>query len=123
MKNVLCCLTFLIFPGLFGDSAVAGMHRSNDLAVTVLETSHSAKVGVSALNTSKRPLRIWKDSNSWGAARWRVLVLRNGQLQTFFQNPDRDFTVNMPRFVEIAGESHLEQSLDLNDGNWRGSET
>jgi hypothetical protein len=66
--------------------------------------------------------RISKDSNSWGAARWRVLVLRNGQLQTFFQNPDRDFTVNMPTFVEIAGGSHLEQSLDLNDGTWRSSE-
>jgi hypothetical protein len=122
MKNVLCCLTFLIFPGLLGDSAVAEMHGWNDLAVRVLEASHSAKVRVSVLNTSKEPLRIWKDSNSWGAARWRILVLRNGQLQTFFQNPDRDFTVNLPTFVEIAGGSHLEQSLDLNDGNWRGSE-
>jgi hypothetical protein len=109
MKNVLCCLTFLIFPGLLGDSAVAEMHGWNDLAVRVLEASHSAKVRVSVLN-------------SWGAARWRILVLRNGQLQTFFQNPDRDFTVNLPTFVEIAGGSHLEQSLDLNDGNWRGSE-
>ena len=122
MKNVLCCFTLLIFAGLFGGSAVAKIHGSNDLTVRVLEVTHSAKVTVSVLNTSKKPLRIWKDSNSWGAARWRVLVLRNGQLQTFFQNPDRDFTVNLPTFVEIAGGSHLEQSLDLNDGNWRGSE-
>jgi len=71
-------------------------------------------------NSSTEPLKLWKDSNSWGAACWRVLLIRKGQVETFFQNPDQIFTVNMPAFNEIAGGGHVEQKLDLNGGNWCG---
>ncbi|HEU0046289.1 MAG TPA: hypothetical protein VFQ43_01635, partial [Nitrososphaera sp.] len=62
----------------------------------------------------------WKDSNSWGAACWRVFLIRNGTLEVFFQNPDQEFTKNGPGFNEIPGGGHLDQKLDLNGGNWCG---
>jgi hypothetical protein len=122
MKTAFSCLTIVLLLGLFGDSTVANMGARKNPSVIVLVAGPRAKIRVLLANSSKEPLKVWKDSNSWGAARWRALVLRNGKLRTFFQNPDQDFTVNLPTFVEIAPGSHLEQSLDLNDGSWRGSE-
>ena len=122
MKTVFSCLTIVVFLVLFGDSTVADIGVRNNLSVTVLEAGHSAKIRAALTNASKERIRVWKASNSWGAARWRVLTLRNGKLRTFFQNPDRDFTVNLPTFVEVPAGSRLEQNLDLNDGEWRSSD-
>ena len=46
--------------------------------------------------------------------------VRKGELDTFFQNPNQDFTRNIPSFREIAGGERIEQKLDLNGGNWCG---
>jgi hypothetical protein len=102
---------------------MAQTHSRNDLVLQVHNVSYSGTIKVDVMNASQGRLRIWKDSNSWGAARWRVLVIRSGQLLTFYQNPDQDFTVNLPTFNEIAAGSHFEQDLNLNDGNWRDSES
>ena len=51
---------------------------------------------------------------------WRVLLLRSGQLETFFQSPSQIFTLNQPTFNEIPPGGRLEQRLDLNGGNWCG---
>jgi hypothetical protein len=122
MRTVLSCLKIVVFLVLFGDLTVAHMGVQNNLSVAVLEAEHPAKIRAVLANPSNKPTRIWKDSNSWGAARWRVLILRNGKLRTLFQDPDQDFTVNLPTFVEIPAGSHLEQNLDLNDGSWRSSD-
>ena len=90
------------------------------LNITKLEVSLAAQVTLQLENSSKATLRIWKDSNSWGAACWRVLLIRNGRLEVFFQNPDQEFTRNGPAFDEIPGGGHLDQKLDLNGGNWCG---
>lgn len=85
------------------------------------EVSHVERNGIVSVRISdstERPIRIWKESNSWGAAHWRVLILRNGHLQTFFQNPDQFFTVNVPAFVEIQPKGHFDIKLNLNGGNW-----
>ncbi|HEU0046292.1 MAG TPA: hypothetical protein VFQ43_01650, partial [Nitrososphaera sp.] len=71
------------------------------LYITKLEVSLAAQVTLQLENSSKATLRIWKDSNSWGAACWRVLLIRNGRLEVFFQNPDQEFTRNGPAFDEI----------------------
>jgi hypothetical protein len=92
----------------------------NALNLTKLEVSRAAQITLQVENSSKAPVRIWRDSNSWGAACWRVLLIRNGRLEVFFQNPDQVFTRNGPAFNEISGGDHLEQKLDLNGGNWCG---
>ena len=88
-----------------------------------LEISNVAPFGIVQVkfrNLSADPVRIWDEANSWGAARWRVLRIRGGRLESFFANPDRVFTRNIPSFTEIAGGGELGRRLDLNAGNWCG---
>jgi hypothetical protein len=91
---------------------------TNGLRIKIVSVDRSGRIAIELNNESSSPTRIWKDSNSWGAARWRVLVLSKGQLEGFFQNPNRAFTRNGPGFAEIAGRAHVEQKIDLNDGDW-----
>lgn len=88
------------------------------LEIKIAKVLPSGSIIVTVNNPSKLPIKIWKDSNSWGAAHWRILVLRNGQLEVLFQNPNQRFTMNVPRFDEVAGKAHIEQKFDLNGGNW-----
>jgi len=92
----------------------------NSVKIGKVEASRAGVISVEILNSSKKPIKLWEDSNSWGAACWRVLLVRKGQLETFFQNPDQMFTVNRPTFNEIAAGGRFEQKLDLNGGNWCG---
>src|SRR5207249_5921295 len=92
----------------------------NGLKLNKVEVSRAGEITIQLENSSTKPLRVWKDSNSWGAACWRLLLIRNGRLDTFFQSPDQDFTKNAPTFNEIAAGARLEQKLDLNGGDWCG---
>src|SRR5712692_4688089 len=92
----------------------------NSVKIEKAEAARTGDITVQILNLSKKPIRLWKDSNSWGAGCWRVLLLRSGQLETFFQSPSQIFTLNRPTFDEIAAGGRLEQKLDLNGGNWCG---
>jgi hypothetical protein len=82
--------------------------------------SYTGEVTVFLRNASGNAIRIWKESNSWGAAHWRVLLIRNGELRTFFENPDQDFTRNWPAFDEMAAGAHSDKKLAINSGSWRG---
>jgi hypothetical protein len=130
MRIFLCSLLFLLISISCGRSNPATITATEDVAsrtqttgslqLSIAQASPAGKIMVRATNISQKPLRIWKDTNSWGAARWRVLVIRREQLQTFFQNPDHDFTRNFPSYTELAPGAFFEQTLDLNDGDWRG---
>jgi hypothetical protein len=92
----------------------------HDLKLEVAEVTPSGSITVRISNASEKPIRLWEDSNSWGAAHWRVLLLRDGRLDAFFQEVDYSFTKNAPDVVVIAGGTHIEKKLDLNGGEWRG---
>jgi YD repeat-containing protein len=92
----------------------------NDLEIKIAEVSHSGGITVKVSNGSKNSVKVWQESNSWGAARWRILRIRKGELETFFQNPNQRFTRNIPTSNEIALRAQIEQKLDLNGGNWCG---
>jgi len=92
----------------------------NSVKIEKAEAARTGDITVQILNLSKKPIKLWKDSNSWGAGCWRVLLLRSRQLETFFQSPSQIFTVNRPTFNEIPPGGRLEQRLDLNGGNWCG---
>lgn len=103
-----------------GDKQLRAEKLVNALRINKVDLSLPAQVTIELENPSKGALRVWENSNSWGAASWRVLLLRKGQTEIFFQNPDQMFTVNTPRFNEIAAGGHIVQKLDLNGGNWCG---
>jgi hypothetical protein len=121
MKICLCSL--LVFASLSYDTSAVGEREASvdRVSLKVTKVSNSGIISIQLTNSSKELIKLWKDSNSWGAARWRVLLIRKGQLETFYQNPDQEFTVNMPSFHEIAGGANIEQKLDLNGGNWCGA--
>ena len=117
-------VNFLLYFLLMTHVARAGGRRPeirempNAVKIKIVSVDHSGRIAIELNNESNSPLRIWDDSNSWGAARWRVLVLGKGQLTGFFQNPNRAFTRNGPGFVEIAIAAHVNKSMDLDDGDW-----
>ncbi len=116
MKIVCCNVLFLIVGILsFGQEVPKSMRIDPTIKITkVLQTGNiSLEIG----NPSKEPLDLWEDSNSWGAARWRVLRIRRGQVEVFFQNPYRIFTVNVTTTIEIAPGAHVETTLDVNGGS------
>lgn len=102
------------------DNSMKVSNSIKALRIGKVEVSRTGNIAVELANSSTKPLKVWKDSNSWGAACWRVLLIRKGHLETFFQNPDQGFTVNWPEFIEIAAGGHIVQKLDLNGGNWCG---
>lgn len=93
---------------------------AGELRVTVLEVSLKGVVRVRMTNESNHPVRIWRASNSWGASRWRVIRIRDGNSMTFYENPYKIFTRNVPSYDEIAGKGHSDFSLELNEGDWCG---
>ena len=119
--KILICSLLIVWSGLMaGTLNRNSVGSASDLHIKVIEVAHSGKVSLNILNISDKPIRIWKESNSWGAAHWRVLAVSRGQLTTFFQNPDQGFTKNNPAYDEIPVGGHLEKTLDLNGINWRG---
>jgi hypothetical protein len=90
------------------------------LTLAIKEVKPSGVVTVELNNPLQKPVRIWNEANSWGAAHWRVLLIRDGRLKTFFENPDRMFTRNGPGFNEIAVGGHFERKLDIVGEGWRG---
>jgi hypothetical protein len=96
--------------------------RVESLQFEVSQLERNGTVSIQMSNLTERLIRIWKESNSWGAAHWRVLIVRNGHLHTFFQNPDQFFTKNVPAFIEIPPKGHLGDKLNLNGGNWCSKE-
>ncbi|SRR6266404_3347732 len=103
-----------------GDKQLPAEKFVNALRIDRVDVSRPARVTMELENSSKEALRVWEDSNSWGGACWRLLRIRDGRLETFFQNPDQGLTMNWPTFVEIAAGGHIERKLDLNGGNWCG---
>src|SRR5262249_34848296 len=118
MKTQLYTALLLMSLSLLCCSASPQSQPTNGLALRILNISNEGEITIDIRNTSTEPLRIWKDSNSWGAGRWRILIVRGERLQTFFQNPAQSFTVNMPTFHEVPPGSHLEQKLNPNERNW-----
>jgi hypothetical protein len=101
-------------------TATAGEQSSYGLALKIKDIHEPGILVVDIENSSSKPIRIWQEANSWGAARWRVLTFANNRMDTFFQNPNQGFTINMPLSDELAVGAHLTRKLDINGGNWCG---
>lgn len=110
----------LVLSSLLLGSVMAQDKAMNRLEIKIVEVSPSGGIRVTVSNGSNGAIKLWEESNSWGAARWRVLRIRKGQLEVFFQNPNQRFTRNIPASKEIAAGAQTELKLDLNGGNWCG---
>lgn len=88
--------------------------------LTILKVSMAATLDLRLANTSSHAIRLFEEANSWGAMNWRVLRIRNGQVDTFYQSPYQLFTKNNPKSYELASGAHRDSALDINGGNWCG---
>lgn len=115
--------TMIVLEVLLFSSQVGAQEKPMEqLAIRVIDVSPPGGFVVQVANVSRGPIKIWKESNIWGAARWRVLLIRDGKMQTFSQDPDQVFTRNIPSFDELGVGAQIEKRMDLNAQNWRGSE-
>jgi hypothetical protein len=117
MKTILCMLLVLTNVS-FGQASYEKL--LNSLKIEIKEVSPLGSISVDVTNASSEPTKIWTETGSYGAARWRVLRIRRGQLETFFQHPNQQFTRNEVFPVEIAAGGHIHEKHDLNGGNWCG---
>jgi hypothetical protein len=118
MKTIVCGLLLLISATV--TTTAQKESTMGGLVLAIREVNPSGVVKVEIDNSSKKPIRVWDEANMWGASHWRVLLIRNGRLETFFENPDQQFTMNYPRFDEIAAGAKIDRELSLNNGNWCG---
>ena len=115
MKIVAC---FLL---LFSQAVVASALGDKPVPNLQVMSIHSKGiVNVRIGNPSRDPLRLWKNSNSWGASHWRILLIRKKQLITLSQKA-QNFSLNAPEYLELAPQASYKQSLDVNDGTWTSS--
>ena len=69
------------------------------LMLTV-EATTTGTATVELTNNSNKPIRVLRDSNTWGAAKWRLLRVKDGRTEAFAQTlKDRYFTRNIPAFA------------------------
>jgi hypothetical protein len=120
MKRLLTILVLLISSGLLIISSSVEDTLTNILRLEILEMSHSGTISLKMNNLSLDTIKTFKESNSWGASRWRILVLRKNQLKSYIQNPNQIFTRNIPSFFKISPKASAIVKLDLNDGKWCG---
>jgi hypothetical protein len=85
----------------------------------VLKLKPPHAVAIQLKNSTAVPLRLFDESNSWGAARWRILRIRQGAASLAYQVPIYAFTRNLPGFQELPGQGTSEKELDLSDKTWR----
>ena len=92
------------------------------LTIEVTRVASGGEIELALRNESSKALRIWREENSWGAARWRVLRVRRGELMVFFQSTTKVFTVNVPSSRELEVGNRLSIALDINESGWQGTD-
>jgi len=90
--------------------------QSVELQLVIQNFHRDGKLSVRIEGAAGESLRFWKESNSWGAASWRVIVVRQGELKFFYQNPEQVFTRNFPSYTEHSGAATFD--LDVNQSTW-----
>ncbi len=119
LNNVIA-ITLLLLTNMLDVSPSIQAKSTNGLVLRIASISATGQISVEMHNVSPKMIKLWKESNSWGSAHWRVLIVRNSRVHLFFQNPDIIFTRNGPAYLEVAAGGRVMQMLELNDGKWLG---
>lgn len=98
---------------------VCSLGKEVNLEMHILETDESSSIKLKFDNKSEKDVNIWKESNSWGYGRWRILVLQDNKvIGVIVQSADEDFTRNIPEYTTLQPHSALSVTLNLRDGRW-----
>jgi hypothetical protein len=114
-RNVLMCICVLLLTSSLG---AASASKQKGLELRVHRIDPSGVIDVTLSPSDGTSARVWKSSNSWGAANWRVFAARNGDLFSFREDPDQTFSRNVPAFEEVQGKKTI--SLNIKGEDWIG---
>ena len=103
---------------LSGRPAAAQDASMTGLGVSIQKATPSGIVRVKLVNRSKQSIRVFRDSNTWGAARWRILRIRGGAVEAFAQTLKEIYTRNVPAFDDLPAGASVDVQLDINDKGW-----
>jgi hypothetical protein len=118
MKKIIFNLIFFLSISLLFKMSLGKDVCTNTLTLKILEVSYSGTITVEISNLSREPIKIFEESNSWGAFCWRILRIRKDCIESFFQIPNEIFTRNIPTYGEISVGTHIKKKLNLHDGTW-----
>lgn len=106
----LCCATCI--------SAADDLVESPSLLVSIDKPSQFPHLTVVLQNSTKMPLRIWDDSNSWGWWNLRFCVVATNGGTYYVRRKCIDFYKNTPDFVTIDAAKEQKRVVNLADGWW-----
>jgi hypothetical protein len=109
-------LVAALFLSSMGYGALPAPSAKPELQVRRIDKSLIVEVALSSRNG--QPTKIWASGNSWGAANWRVYIVRGTDLFLFREDPDQRFSRNAPRLEELIRSKRF--LLDLRSKSWTG---
>jgi hypothetical protein len=99
-------------------SHIVNAETNPTMRIQISRIQADGRVTVAIVNEASTDMSIWEESNSWGYGRWRIYVIRDGKISTRYQNPDANFTRNIPAYKRLKPNDAVRFNLDLNDGSW-----
>ena len=93
------------------------------MRIELSELSTDGHLTATIVNAAGTDVSVWEDTNSWGYGHWRIYVVRDGVISVHYQDPDANFTRNIPAFRRLKPNETVRFKLDLNDGSWIGVAT
>jgi hypothetical protein len=123
MRRALSICAVWIAFGIGLAPADAASDRLDDLQLVIAKAAPSGEIMVRMDNASRKaPLRVWTEANSWGALRWKIVIVREARTFVVFEDPDEVvFGKNTPQFDTIAPGGHIDRQLNLNGEYWSRS--
>jgi hypothetical protein len=121
MPSSCTVLRLLAVSLLLASTPARGLEQGSPagLELRVVNVSPPRVISIELKNVTAHALRLFRESNSWGAARWRVLRVRGGEAALAYQVPVYAFSMNVPGYDELAGQATRMKQLDLGDNSWR----
>jgi hypothetical protein len=97
-----------------------GLERASPagLELRVLKVSPPHAVSVELRNSTSQSLRVFSESNRWGAARWRLLRVRGEDVALAYQVPVHAFSRNLPGYDELPAQATWRREFDLDEAAW-----
>ena len=94
-------------------------HRADDGKQQIMLGSGSSRFHVVLTNISAAPIKLWKDSCSWGYANlWFESVDQAGKIVQIKKRP-KGWNKNFPEWVTLAPGEHWVLEVKLDDKTWQ----
>src|SRR5215831_1022692 len=113
--NAIVVVGLLLAVSSYGSDRPA---PSSKPELRIEKVNAAGSIDVTLLPANSGSTRVWRPTNSWGAANWRVFILRGEKVLLFREDPDQVFWRNTRGFEELHAPKGI--SLNLLAETWIG---